>query len=370
MAVVLDIGAESVAAGVAGDTAPRVISPNVAAYTGPKVLPGMAVKEWFVGEEALAKRGVLRLRRPLDRWRRAFKADMEGHLVKVLEQAFADLGVSPSAQPALLTEPPLQTSEHRERMASVLLTQLRVPALLAAPSAELAARAAGCTTALVVELESEFIAVSAVHEGQALERGVRAWEHEAPAGVDTAFDEHLANMLNERGYNFGSYEYGREEVRAIRKQLAYVALDTTEEAAKGVAEISYELKDGQEVTVGSERFLCMEPLFAPAAVRPSDGFHPVFGSEGLAKMAHDAVMSCDDGIRCDLLSNVILSGGLSECPGIAERLQKELAPLFPSDQPPATVKALPERRLLPWVGGSMLASLPQFNGMCRTNVEP
>eukprot|EP00966_Prymnesium_polylepis_P140221 3238999-Prymnesium_polylepis.1 len=83
-------------------------------------------------------------------------------------------------------------------------------------------------------------------------------------------------------------------------------------------------------------------------------------------MAHDAVMSCDDGIRCDLLSNVILSGGLSECPGIAERLQKELAPLFPSDQPPATVKALPERRLLPWVGGSMLASLLQFNGMCGT----
>lgn len=110
----------------------------------------------------------------------------------------------------------------------------------------------------------------------------------------------------------------------------------------------------------------MEPLFAPAAVGPSDGFHPVFGSDGLAKMAHDAVMSCDDSIRGDLLSNVLLSGGLSECPGIAERLQKELAALFPSDQPPATVKAPPERRLLPWVGGSMLASLPQFNGMCRT----
>lgn len=97
-----------------------------------------------------------------------------------------------------------------------------------------------------MELESEFIAVSAVHEGQALERYVRAWEHEAPAGVDTAFDEHLANLLNERGCTFGSYEYDREDVRAIRKRLAYVALDATEEAARGVAEVSYELKMGRK----------------------------------------------------------------------------------------------------------------------------
>merc|ERR1711939_883130 len=70
-------------------------------------------------------------------------------------------------------------------------------------------------------------------------------------------------------------------------------------------------------------------------------------------------LKCDVDIRRDLYANIVLSGGTTMYPGIAERMTKELTALAPSTMK-IKVVAPPERKYSVWIGGSILASLSTF----------
>jgi actin, other eukaryote len=50
----------------------------------------------------------------------------------------------------------------------------------------------------------------------------------------------------------------------------------------------------------------------------------------LTDIRYNSIFKCDLGIRRDLYGNVVLSGGTTMFPGIADRMQKELTALAPS----------------------------------------
>jgi actin len=79
-------------------------------------------------------------------------------------------------------------------------------------------------------------------------------------------------------------------------------------------------------------------------------------------------MKCDVDIRKDLYTNIVLSGGTTMFPGIADRMTKEISALAPSSMK-VKVVAPAERKFSVWIGGSILSSLSTFQQMWISKSE-
>jgi actin-related protein len=349
MTMVIDNGSNLIKAGFGGEEYP---CNAFAAITGiPRhttVVNGRELKELYVADDAWSNRRNLKITRPIVRGVVEKWEEME----KIWHHTFYnELRIVPEEVPVLLTEPALNPKPNREQMTQIMFETFMIPALYVANQSTLALFANGRLTGVVLDSGETVTRVVPVYQGHVIPYAVVQLDL---GGRDLT--DYLIKLL-EFYYKFESAaDY--EVARVVKEELCYVALDLEQELeiSKNSDRLAktYELPNSS-IHVHSERFRCPEAMFQPSLIGVE--------APGVHELIHDAIMKCDPEIQADLYNNIVLAGGNTMFPGMADRIQKELISLAPPTNNVRVIAARPTGKYATWVGGSMLANLSQFQAM-------
>ena len=369
--IIIDVGSGFTKAGFAGDEEPSCFFLTVIGRPRyPSALLGPRYKPFYVGEEAIKLKGVLRITYPLEH---GIVRDWDG-FERVVRFALEEcLRVDPSKHPVLLTEAPLNPRHVRERMAEIMFETFGVPRLYVGMQALLAAYFADKMTGLIVDMGDGVCHAVPIYQGYVLNHAIQRTNI---GGRDIT--NYLARLLMYyRGVSLTTTAE-KEIVRDMKEKHCYVSLNPEAELAALTGETervkeyyvgappaeaeavpkpepaTYTLPDGSSVTLLEERFLAPEVLFTPMLMgRDEPGIH---------EMVFEAIMACDVDVRRDMVENIVLTGGSSLFPGLKERLELELNRMLKEAGINLTVSiSLPKgRQFAVWMGASRLAALPEF----------
>lgn len=350
LVIVMDNGSGMMKAGFAGEEAPQAVFP--AAVARPKgnlqQMHGVAGKSEYIGEEAMAKKGICEINYPIDSGIVSSWEDME----KVWHHTFYnELRVAPNeAKGVLLTEAPRNPKANREKMVQIMFETFEVQNIYVAIQAVMSLYSAGRTTGLVVDSGDGVTHTVPVFEGFSLPHAV-----EKCMIAGRVLTHQMQKLLLGSGINMQSASE-MEIVKDMKEKLCYVAQDydaETEQATKSSEhDQQYTMPDKSVVTVpATVRMGCPELLFNPSKWGNSE--------KSMPGLAWASITASDIDVRKELCKNVIMSGGSTMYEGIPDRLKSELVAKAPSGAE-IRVVASADRKYAVWKGGSTLASLSTF----------
>ena len=352
-AVILDSGTSTLKCGLSGEDAPNVTFASCVGYPKQKALLQGSNKDYYIGEEAQQKRAVLVLKYAKEHGVTKNWDDME----KIWQHTFQNelrivLGADDEAEDdvagVLSLDSVRNSLEERQRTGQIMFETFQARRIALCYTNTAALYATGRTTGLMLECGGGVSSTMPVYEGYSFSHAI---QRQNCAGAELT--HYLCKILTESDVLLQS----SAELEIAQKiiDLCYVSMNFAEEVDKFAGkEKEFELPDGSTVTVDDQIIRCPELLFRPRL----DGLE----LPGLHEMISNTINECSVDARRDLLCNIVVAGGSTMFPNLPERLRAELEGLVPQGVQ-IRVVAPPERMIMPWLGGSILASLSIFGRM-------
>jgi len=147
-------------------------------------------------------------------------------------------------------------------------------------------------------------------------------------------------------------------VSEIKEKCCEVCLKDINEEIKDFK--TFELPDGNKISLGKERFNCTEVFFNPKLNN--------INMNGIPEIVLSIIKKSPK-IQKSLFSGIVIAGGSSLFKGFDERIEKELIKLSPNDKPKVVINTNPLRKDFSWTGGSILGSLIQFQKLVISKDE-
>ncbi|XP_044854762.1 actin-like protein 9 [Mauremys mutica] len=343
-AVVIETGTGSCKAGFAGQQKPKSIVGTLVGHLSERsIKSGGTGPDTFIGENARLQPNV-EIIFPV---RNGIIIDWEAAEVLWRHMFYHDLKVPPEEHALLMSDPPLSPTTNREKMVEVVFESLNSPGMYMAYHSVLSVYAHGKISGLVVDTGYAVTHTVPVLEGYNLPHAIERMDI---AGSHlTSF---LLQLLGDTGHAFN--ERMMHIVEDIKHKFCYVAADFESECNLPKAEymVDFQLPDGQIISLGKERFQCPERLFNPPTM-------PGVSLVGIHGMALRSLKKVPKEARRDMHQNVLLCGGSSLFEGLEKRFSSELLQKVPANTK-LRVSSIPLRNYAAWTGGSILASLKNF----------
>jgi actin len=275
-------------------------------------------------------------------------------VTQIWHHTFYDiLHVAPEEQPVMLTETVFPPPRSREKMVEYMIETFNVPKFFVGIQPVFALYASGRVNGIVIESGHGASHTISVCDGYMLPH---ATQRSTVAGA--SITEQLLDELVAKGYNLNREDH-LDIVRDIKEKICCAAIDNANlfTTTQPLIEKTYELPDGEVITIGNERLRCVEPLFSDDAPE----------SCSLSRMARETLERCNVDIIREMYGNIVLAGGSTLIPGVHDRLQNELGRLHPTLK--CNVIAPSDRKISAWIGGSILASCAEFRDKWITKDE-
>lgn len=324
----------------------------------------------------------------------------------------------------LYAEPNHNGRAERERLVELLFEKHELPAIYLARSAVLAAYANGRTTGVVLDIGHSCTSAVPVVEGslakgkavrtavgglavgnalhkQLASRDIRLrplWSFRSSvtrsSDGDMILDRQIVDLETPRvtpSYAELASECVVDELKAALCRVN--ENPSTMTAFPAIPPVSYELPDGQNIELTSDKFLSAEStLFAKlphldvdpsvAATQSHVGTlmqsmeggaagasnMRIAASVGLHNLVMDAIHRCDATLHRDMYAGVCLTGGTSDIPGLFERLSYGLMEKYHKVRVLAATGSN-ERKYCAWTGGSILGTFSEFQKMWFSRSE-
>ena len=346
--IVLDIGQFSTKGGFAGEDYPSQVFFTIVGKPKYHDLEGQygdREQELYVGDE-IQSLGLYKIHSPME------KGTITDwiYFSKIVDYVFYSLRVDPTLVNVLFAVHPLFPKKDLSKIFELFLEHYQCMAFYPVIDSMLTLYSGGFQTGLVIEIGDSSTRIVPIYESYKIDHAIKILDVGG-----RSLSRYMENTLVSLGFAVDS-SIRRDLVRVLKEKACFVSLDYNEDIKRAEQySKQYSLPDGSTISLSKERFMIPEILFNPSLINLE------FSS--LPKAIMEVIDLCDLDIRSDLLNNIFLTGGSSIFPNLKSRIYSELELEFARQKKKSQgirIIAPRERTFSVWVGGSILAMIPEF----------